>query len=84
MDAIKLLESYQEELGIPDCFMLSETKLMNDDTLSNLIQAIACDMLNIGHQYAMLEIIKQWLIMKKMEEQSTIPDTDDEVTHERL
>lgn len=70
MDAIELLESYQEELGIPDCFVLSQEKLMNDDTLSNLIQAIACNMLNIGDQYVMLEIIKQWIEMKK-EEQST-------------
>lgn len=69
MDAIELLERFQEELRIPDCFELSQEKLMSDDTLSNLIQAIACDMLNIGDRYALYEIIKQWIQMKK-EEQS--------------
>lgn len=67
MDAIELLNRLQEELMIPDCFVLSETKLMSEDTMSELIQSLDCNTLNIGDKYALYEIIKQWLTMKKEE-----------------
>ena len=69
MDTIELIERLQKELMMPDCFVLSEEKLMSEDTMSNLIQSLDCDMLNIGDRYALYEIIKQWFQMKK-EEQS--------------
>lgn len=67
MDAIELLNRLQEELMIPDCFVLSEAKLMSEDTMSELIQSLDCNTLNIGDKYALYEIIKQWLTMKKEE-----------------
>ena len=70
MDVIELINRLQNELRIPDCFVLSEEKLMSDDTMSELIQSIDYNTLTIGDRYAIYEIIKQWLIMKKMEEQS--------------
>lgn len=68
MDAIELLNRLQEELMIPDCFVLSEAKLMSEDTMSELIQSLDCDRLNIGDKYALYEIIKQWIEMKRQEE----------------
>lgn len=65
MDVIELINRLQNELMIPKCFMLSEAKLMSDDTMSELIQSVDCDTLNIGDKYAIYEIIKQWLIMKQ-------------------
>jgi hypothetical protein len=68
MDVIELINRLQNELNMPDCFVLSEEKLMSDDTIGNLVQYIACDMLNIGDKYVLYEIIKQWLRMKRQEE----------------
>ena len=65
MDVIELINRLQNELCIPKCFMLSEAKLMSDDTMSELIRSFDCDELNIGDRYAIYEIIKQWLIMKQ-------------------
>ena len=70
MDVIELINRLQNELMIPDCFVLSEEKLMSEDTMSELIQSLDCNTLNIGDKYAIYEIIKQWLIMKKLEEES--------------
>lgn len=67
MDVIELINRLQNELMIPDCFVLSEEKLMSEDTMSELIQSLDCNTLNIGDKYALYEIIKQWLTMKKEE-----------------
>ena len=61
MDTIELIEKLQDALGIPDCFVLSQAKLMSDDTICELVQSIECNTLNIGDKYALYEIIKQWL-----------------------
>ena len=68
MDVIELINRLQNELMIPDCFVLSEEKLMSEDTMSELIQSLDCNMLNIGDKYALYEIIKQWIEMKRQEE----------------
>lgn len=65
MDAIELIERLQKELMMPDCFVLSEEKLMSEDTMNELIRSFDCDELNIGDKYAIYEIIKQWIEMKK-------------------
>lgn len=68
MDAIELINRLQEELMIPDCFVLSQEKLMDDDTLCMLIQDFDHACINIADKYAILEIIKQWIEMKRQEE----------------
>lgn len=68
MDAIELINRIQEELMIPDCFVLSQAKLMNEDTMCMLIQDLDRDTMNIGDKYAILEIIKQWIEMKREDE----------------
>ena len=67
MDAIELLNKLQYELMMPDCFVLSEEKLMSDDTICELVQSLECNTLNIGDKYALYEIIKQWIEMKRQE-----------------
>lgn len=65
MDVIELIKRFQNELGIPDCFVLSEEKLMDNDTLTKLVIAFYDGKLSIADNYVILEIIKQWLIMKQ-------------------
>jgi len=69
MDVIEIIKKYQNGLRIPDCFVLSEKKLMDNDILTKLLTSleIAFDdgYLSNADNYVILEIIKQWVTMKR-------------------
>lgn len=65
MDVIEIIKRFQNELRIPDCFVLSEEKLMDNDTLTKLVIAFDDGKLSIADNYVILEIIKQWVTMKR-------------------
>lgn len=60
---IKYIESIQRQLDIPECFELSQEKLMSEETIGILLTKIMSNTANVGDKFAMLEIIKQWLAM---------------------
>ena len=62
---IKYIESIQRQLDIPECFELSQEKLMSEETIGILLTKIMSNTANVGDKFAMLEIIKQWLAMQK-------------------
>ena len=61
---IKYIESTQRQLDIPECFELSQDKLVSEDTIGILLTKIMSNTANVGDKFAMLEIIKQWLAMQ--------------------
>lgn len=60
-ELIKYIEDVQKKLEIPECFELSQELLRRQTTIESLITRILTNTAGDGDQYAMLEIIKQWL-----------------------
>ena len=55
------IESIQKNLDMPLCFELSREKLRDQATIEMLINRITTNTLRAGDQFALLEIIKDWL-----------------------
>lgn len=58
---LRWIESIQKNLDMPLCFMLSREKLRDQATIEMLINRITTNTLRAGDQFALLEIIKDWL-----------------------
>lgn len=54
----------QNELALPECFVLSTEKMKKPETIKMIIDRIVCNDLNMGDSYVILEFIKQWLLMQ--------------------
>ena len=73
------IESIQKNLDMPLCFELSREKLRDQATIEMLINRITTNTLRAGDQFALLEIIKDWLAFTEKpttaEEKSGFPIT---------
>ncbi len=58
---LRWIESIQKNLDMPLCFMLSREKLRDQATIEMLINRITTNTLRAGDQFALLEILKDWL-----------------------
>lgn len=61
IDFAKHIESIQQNLDMPVCFELSREKLREQSTMETLINRITTNTMRAGDQFALLEIIKDWL-----------------------
>lgn len=61
IDFEKHIENIQQNLDMPVCFELSREKLREQATIEMLINRITTNTLRAGDQFALLEIIKDWL-----------------------
>lgn len=71
------IESIQKNLDMPLCFELSREKLRDQATIEMLINRITTNTLRAGDQFALLEILKDWLAFTEKattaEEKSEMP-----------
>ena len=74
---LRWIESIQKNLDMPLCFELSREKLRDQATIETLINRITSNTLRAGDQFALLEIIKDWLAFtdkpETAEERSEMP-----------
>ena len=61
IDFEKHIENIQQNLDMPVCFELSRKKLREQSTIEMLINRITTNTLRAGDQFALLEIMKDWL-----------------------
>lgn len=61
-DLIDYIDALQNDLEMPICFNFSEEKLKSMETSLHLILAVQSADLNKGDFFALLEILKRWLI----------------------
>ena len=66
-EIIEFINGCQHVLNLPECFILSEEKLMSSKTLMHIIKEILICDLNDGDRFAVLEIIKRWISEGKIE-----------------
>lgn len=66
-DFIRYIESIQKRLDIPECFELSQELLESQSSIETLMTRVLTNTSNAGDKYAILEIIKQWILNLKEE-----------------
>lgn len=62
IDFEKHITNVQNNLDMPVCFELSREKLREQSTMETLINRIITNTMRAGDQFALLEIIKDWLM----------------------
>lgn len=62
IDFEKHITNVQNNLDMPVCFELSRVKLREQSTMETLINRIITNTMRAGDQFALLEIIKDWLM----------------------
>lgn len=67
----------QNELALPECFVLSTEKMKKPETIKMIIDRIVCNDLNMGDSYVILEFIKQWLLMQDCEDDVSSSKSDE-------
>ena len=76
-ERINSITAIQKNLDMPLCFELSREKLRDQATIETLINRITSNTLRAGDQFALLEIIKDWLAFtdkpETAEERSEMP-----------
>lgn len=61
IDFEKHITNVQNNLDMPVCFELSRVKLREQSTMETLINRIITNTMRAGDQFALLEIIKDWM-----------------------
>ena len=79
IDFEKHITNVQNNLDMPVCFELSREKLREQSTMEMLINRITTNTMRAGDQFALLEIIKDWL--NTTEKPTTaLEKSEDEIT----
>lgn len=64
---VRYIESIQKRLDIPEYFELSQELLESQSSIETLMTRVLTNTSNAGDKYAILEIIKQWILNLKEE-----------------